>query len=100
MALPLSGLLAQHLGWEWIFYVFGVIGLLWCISWFWVSGHPKNTLLYLFVRYEPCFYKYKFFQVVMDNPEQDRKITDQELEYLRTSIGTIVHFNFHKKEFT
>ena len=27
------------------------------------------------------------FQVVMDNPEQDRKITDQELEYLRTSIG-------------
>ena len=22
-----------------------------------------------------------------DNPEEDRKITDQELEYLRTSIG-------------
>ena len=28
-----------------------------------------------------------FLQVVKDNPEEDRKITDQELEYLRTSIG-------------
>ena len=36
MALPLSGILAQHFGWEWIFYVFGVLGLLWCISWTWV----------------------------------------------------------------
>jgi len=60
MALPLSGILAQHFGWEWIFYVFGVLGLLWCISWTWI---------------------------VKDNPEEDRKITDQELEYLRTSIG-------------
>merc|ERR1712038_1598849 len=33
---------------------------LWCISWTWI---------------------------VKDNPEEDRKITDQELEYLRTSIG-------------
>ena len=38
MALPLSGILAQHFGWEWIFYVFGVLGLLWCISWTWVRS--------------------------------------------------------------
>ena len=25
--------------------------------------------------------------MVKDNPEEDRKITDQELEYLRTAIG-------------
>ena len=56
MALPLSGVLAQNVGWEWIFYVFGLVGLLWCVSW---------------------------TMVVKDNPEEDRKITDQELEYLR-----------------
>lgn len=60
MALPLSGVLAQHMGWEWIFYVFGVIGLTWCFAWWWV---------------------------VHDSPEEDRKITEQELEYLRTAIG-------------
>ena len=27
LALPLSGVLAQHVGWEWIFYVFGAIGI-------------------------------------------------------------------------
>ena len=59
-ALPLSGLLAQHMGWEWIFYVFGVLGLIWCVSW---------------------------AMVVKDSPEEDRNITDQELEYLRTAIG-------------
>ena len=60
LALPLSGLLAEHLGWEWIFYSFGLLGLVWCLSW---------------------------YLVVKDNPEEDRNITDQELEYLRTAIG-------------
>ena len=57
LALPVSGLLAQHLGWEWIFYFFGVLGLVWCVGWMYI---------------------------VKDNPEEDRNITDQELEYLRT----------------
>ena len=57
LALPVSGLLAQHLGWEWIFYFFGILGLVWCIGWMYI---------------------------VKDNPEEDRNITDQELEYLRT----------------
>lgn len=60
LALPVSGLLAQHLGWEWIFYFFGILGLVWCIGWMYI---------------------------VKDNPEEDRNITDQELEYLRTAIG-------------
>ena len=60
LALPLSGLLAQHFGWEWIFYAFGCLGLVWCVSW---------TL------------------IVQDSPEEDRNITEQELEYLRTAIG-------------
>lgn len=64
LALPISGVLAQHLGWEWIFYAFGFLGLAWCLAWAWV---------------------------VKDNPEEDRNITDQELEYLRTAIGTILY---------
>ena len=38
----------------------GTIGLFWCFAWWWV---------------------------VKDSPEEDRNITDQELEYLRTAIG-------------
>lgn len=60
IALPISGLLAENVGWEWIFYVFGTIGLIWCAAWAWV---------------------------VKDSPEEDRNITDSELEYLRTTIG-------------
>ncbi len=56
----LSGLLAEYLGWESIFYVFGGLGVAWCVAWWWV---------------------------VRDSPEEDRKITDEELEYLRTAIG-------------
>ena len=36
IALPISGLLAEHVGWEMIFYVFGAIGIVWCIAWAWV----------------------------------------------------------------
>ncbi|XP_040572757.1 sialin isoform X1 [Lepeophtheirus salmonis] len=60
IALPLSGLLAQHVNWESIFYVFGCIGLIWCALWAWV---------------------------VKDSPEDDTKITESELEYLRSAIG-------------
>ena len=42
----------------------GVVGLMWCVAWWWV---------------------------VKDSPEQDRSITDAELEYLRTTIGENLH---------
>ncbi len=50
IALPMSGLLAEYVGWEWIFYVFGLVGLLWCLAWWWI---------------------------VRDSPEDDRHISDQ-----------------------
>ena len=52
MALPLSGILAQHFSWEWIFYVFGVLGLLWCISWTWVCYHFQINIckILIFIR--------------------------------------------------
>lgn len=47
--MPLSGLLAEYGfdgGWPSIFYVFGVIGVLWSIAFIWLvyedpSSHPK-----------------------------------------------------------
>lgn len=34
IAMPLSGVLAQHLGWASVFYVFGCMGIVWAIVWF------------------------------------------------------------------
>jgi len=60
IAMPLAGILAEYVNWEAIFYVFGLIALLWCLMWWWI---------------------------VEDSPDQDRSITDQELEYLQNTIG-------------
>ncbi|GLG97099.1 Putative inorganic phosphate cotransporter [Gryllus bimaculatus] len=60
VALPLSAFLAQHVGWESIFYVFGVIALCWCMAW---------------------------WMFVTETPQSDRRITDYEMEYIRSSIG-------------
>lgn len=60
IAMPLAGILAEYVNWEAIFYVFGLLALLWCFLWWWV---------------------------VEDSPDQDRSITDQELEYLQNTIG-------------
>lgn len=33
VSLPVSGILAQTIGWEYIFYVFGIIGCIWTVLW-------------------------------------------------------------------
>ena len=71
IALPLSGLLAENCGWEWIFYVFGTIGLIWCAAWAWV---------------------------VRDSPEEDKNITDRlvcnsiSFNYLANNISNHIAF--------
>lgn len=62
IAMPLSGILAKSVGWESLFYVFGVVGVIWFI--FWVI-------------------------VVRRNPEQDQHITKEELQYIKASIGPV-----------
>lgn len=57
---PLSGVVGEKLGWQWIFYVVAAIALVWCIVWA------------IFIR---------------NTPEQDKFISDRELEYITNSIS-------------
>ncbi|XP_031343252.1 sialin-like [Photinus pyralis] len=60
IAMPLSALLADKLGWESIFYIFGSVGLLWFVCW--------------------C-------TIVSNSPKQDSKISNSELKYIQDSLG-------------
>ncbi|KAL2725286.1 vesicular glutamate transporter 22 isoform X3 [Vespula squamosa] len=59
-AMPISGIMAEHLGWSSVFYVFGAVGLIWFVTW-WI--------------------------LVKDNPADDPRISQAELEYIQSSIG-------------
>uniref|UniRef100_A0A1L8DE27 Sialin n=2 Tax=Nyssomyia neivai TaxID=330878 RepID=A0A1L8DE27_9DIPT len=61
IALPLSGLLAVHWGWESVFYFFGVLGCIWCIAW---------------------------LIIIKASPEKDPYISRAEKEYILSSIGS------------
>lgn len=58
-SMGLCGIIATHLGWSWIFYISGFLGLLWCVFW---------------------------FLIVREDPSLDRFISQQELKYLTSNI--------------
>lgn len=46
IALPFSGILAEKLGWESVFYVQGGLGAIWCVLWIFLvfdtpQDHPR-----------------------------------------------------------
>lgn len=59
VSLPVSGILSQSLGWESVFYVFGVIGCIWTVLWL------------IFVR---------------KSPRADPWISTAEKDYIETSL--------------
>lgn len=63
IAMPLSGLLAQHLGWPSVFYVFGSTGLAWAMAW---------------------------FLCVRNSPSEDTSISEEERLYIETSLANDV----------
>jgi len=65
VALPVSALLAVHLGWRWTFIIVGTIGLLWLPFWL--------TLYRL--------------------PREHRSITAEELRYIETDHGANEHID-------
>lgn len=54
-----SGLIEHHYGWAWIFYIFGLLGIIWSIFWFYL---------------------------VTDYPKQQVKISKEELKYIHNSL--------------
>ncbi|XP_058461728.1 sialin-like [Malaya genurostris] len=62
LAMMVSGILAESYNWESVFYVFGTVGLVWCVAW---------------------------FLIVKRSPERDRFITSSEKEYILKSLGRV-----------
>ncbi|XP_023326905.1 putative inorganic phosphate cotransporter [Eurytemora carolleeae] len=59
VSLPISGLLCDYVGWESVFYVFGVLGVVWFVGW-------------IFLAY--------------DSPEVHPRISEQEKIYIMSSL--------------
>ncbi|KAH0533702.1 hypothetical protein KQX54_000787 [Cotesia glomerata] len=60
-AMPACGIMAERLGWPSVFYIFGVVGLVWFTLW-WL--------------------------IVTDKPEDDPRISKSELDYIKKSLGS------------
>lgn len=60
ITMPVCGFLIASLGWESVFYVTGVVGLVWSIAWFFA---------------------------VFDSPAQHPRISEEERRYIESSIG-------------
>ncbi|XP_046735529.1 sialin [Diprion similis] len=61
ISTALSGVLAQHLGWESVFYVEGALSLIWCVGWAFL---------------------------VQDSPQQQKRfITQEEKDLIANSLG-------------
>ncbi|XP_073425429.1 sialin isoform X2 [Dendrobates tinctorius] len=59
VSLPLSGLICYYIGWIYVFYIFGALGVLWFILW---------------------------LSIVSDNPQTHRSISDSEKDYILSSL--------------
>ncbi|CAL8258872.1 unnamed protein product [Lota lota] len=59
IALPLSGEICYYLGWTWIFYIFGMVGVVWFVLW---------SLL------------------VFNSPEDHPRISEREKHYICSSL--------------
>uniref|UniRef100_A0A2C9M9Q5 Major facilitator superfamily (MFS) profile domain-containing protein n=1 Tax=Biomphalaria glabrata TaxID=6526 RepID=A0A2C9M9Q5_BIOGL len=60
LGMPLSGILTRYLGWQSGFYVFGVLGAIWSVAWWFLS---------------------------YEKPSTHPTITEEERVYIETSIG-------------
>lgn len=58
-ALPISGLIAEHFGWPYLFYIYGLFGIIWFALWMYI---------------------------VSDKPENDPRISPDELAYIRRTL--------------
>jgi len=67
VTMGVSGVVAEHLGWAWIFYIFGCTTILWWLIW---------------------------FNEISEEPSKDKKISQEELEYLTGTIDSVHRAKF------
>ena len=70
LTLPMSGILAEELGWESVFYVTGGLGCVWAIA---------------------------FFLLASDSPQSHKRISKEELKYIEASTSSGSSSNFGAK---
>lgn len=71
ISILLTGILAANFEWKWIFYIEGLLCLIWCTAW-WI--------------------------MIADNPEeQTRFITQEEKDYILESQGHHAHHGEHNE---
>ncbi|XP_065897733.1 sialin-like [Dysidea avara] len=61
IAFPLSGILCDTMGWPWVFYLFGSVGVVWFVAWFFLG---------------------------FDTPASHPRISPQEQQYIESTIET------------
>lgn len=59
ISLPLSGMICYYMDWTYVFYLFGIIGIVWFVLWMWI---------------------------VSDTPETHKTISHHEKEYIVSSL--------------
>ena len=47
VAMPLSGVIVERLGWEAVFYVFGALSLLWGLLWFLFARESPDQMTWI-----------------------------------------------------
>ncbi len=60
IALPMAALICDAFGWPAVFYVFGALGLVWCLAW---------------------------LLLVSNSPAEHKRISAAEREFIRASLG-------------
>ncbi|KAM7136415.1 sialin isoform 2-T2 [Molossus nigricans] len=59
ISLPLSGIICFYMNWTYVFYLFGIVGIIWFVLWIWL---------------------------VSETPETHKTISHQEKEYILSSL--------------
>ncbi|XP_068130532.1 sialin-like isoform X2 [Hyperolius riggenbachi] len=68
VSLPLSGLICYYMDWAYVFYIFGLLGVLWFLLWYFLAS---------------------------DSPQSHHSISDNEKEYI---LSALKHEVFQDKE--
>ncbi|XP_014391262.1 PREDICTED: sialin isoform X3 [Myotis brandtii] len=43
ISLPLSGIICVYMDWTYVFYLFGIVGIIWFVLWIWLVGNTPET---------------------------------------------------------